>query len=120
MVYHAGGANQPSDCGAVPGTTTLETVVPLTATGTHPTIRTITLVFEWSVFLPALFSARVGEWEFIECAEEESRFAPVMLETVSKNQTGPDGLVGSPKTRPVYPKKRRMGTGYLVNVVDVG
>lgn len=105
VVYHASGANQPNDGGAVPGITTLETVDPLTATGTLPTTKTITLVFEWSVFLPALFSARVGEWEFIERAREESRFAPAMLQTVSKNQTESDGLVGSPKTRPVHWRK---------------
>jgi hypothetical protein len=78
MIYHAGGVNQPSCCGAVPGITTLETVVPLIAIETPLIIKTITLVFGWSVFLPALFSARVGEWEFIERAKEESRFAPVI------------------------------------------
>jgi hypothetical protein len=102
MVYHTGGVDQPSCCGAVPGITILGTVVPLTATGTRPRIKTIPLVFGSSVFLPALFSARVDGWEFIERAEEESRSAPVMLETVSKNQTEPDGLVGSPKTHPVH------------------
>ncbi len=103
MIYDTGGANQPSCCGAVPGTTTLKTAVLLTATGTHPPTKTITLVFGSSVFPPALFSTRVDEWEFIERVREESRFAPVMLETASKNKTGPDGLVGSPKIRPVHP-----------------
>ncbi|UBF28553.1 hypothetical protein K9N68_12130 [Kovacikia minuta CCNUW1] len=34
----------------------------------------------------------------------ESRPAPAMGATLSKNQTEPDGLVGSPKTRPVHPQ----------------
>jgi hypothetical protein len=62
----------------------------------------MSLVFGWSVFLPGLCSARVGEWEFIERAKEESRFAPVIGITLSKNQTEPDGLVGSPKSCPVH------------------
>jgi len=78
MLYHTDGADQPSCCGAAPGTTILGTVALLTAIGTRPTIRTTTLGFELSVFLPALFSARVGGWEFIERAEEESRSAPAM------------------------------------------
>jgi hypothetical protein len=86
MGYHMGGADQPSCCGAVPGTTTLETAALLTATGIRRTTKIITLVFGLCAFPPALFSARVGRWEFAECAEEESRFAPVMLETASKNK----------------------------------
>jgi hypothetical protein len=107
MVYHTDGVDQPSCCGAVLGITTLETVALLTATGTRRTTKTITTGFASSVFPPALFSARVDGWEFIECAKEESRSAPVMLETVSKNQTEPDGLVGSPKTRPVHFRYQR-------------
>ncbi|WP_228060021.1 hypothetical protein [Plectonema radiosum] len=43
----------------------------------------------------ALFCARVGVWECIERAEEESRPVPVMLVTVSENQTGLGSLVGN-------------------------
>ena len=79
MVYHAVGADQPSCCGAVPGTIPQTTAALLTAIGIRRTTRIITTVFGSSVFPPALFSARIGKWEFIERAEEESRSAPVML-----------------------------------------
>ena len=47
-----------------------------------------------AVWRRALFCARVGVWEYVERAEEESRPVPVMLVTVSKNQTGLGSLVG--------------------------
>jgi len=76
--YYKNGVDQPRCCEAAPGTTILGIVALLTAITTRPTIRTTTLGSELSVFLPALFSARIGEWEFIERAEEESRSAPAM------------------------------------------
>ncbi|MCC5618381.1 hypothetical protein LC605_25515 [Nostoc sp. CHAB 5836] len=78
----------------VRGTTILKTVALLTATGTIPTTTTTT-VFGWcAVLRRALFCARVGGCECVERAKEESRPVPVMLVTISKNQTGLGSLVG--------------------------
>ena len=54
-----------------------------------------------SVF-PALFYRQNWQKGFCRAHSEESRPVPVRKATTSKNKTEPDGVVGSPKTRPVH------------------
>jgi hypothetical protein len=110
-------------CAVVRGTTILKIAVLLIATTTTPTTITTTIsVFVLCVvyFRRALFCARVGVWECIERAKEESRPVPVMSVsqrcgrvslrrrlrtqrvTVSKYQLGWGSLVGSPKNYPIF------------------
>jgi len=68
------GVGEP-DCGAVPGSTILKTAVPRLATttiGRSATTSTTILVFVLSAPLGGLFTARVGRWESVEGATEES------------------------------------------------
>ncbi len=82
-------------CAVVRGTTILKTAVLLIATGTIPTTGTTTTVFGlFALFPPELFCARVGVWECVERAEEESRPVPAILVTVSEYQIGSSSLVG--------------------------
>ncbi len=93
-------------CAVVRGTTILKTVVLLIASGSTPTTTTTTSVFASSVVVRrrALFCARVGVWECVERAEEESRLVPVILVTVSENQTELGSLVGVKAER--LPKRK--------------
>jgi hypothetical protein len=89
------GAGNSGCCAVVRGTTILKIAVLLTATGTTQTTITTTSVFGLCVVLRrALFCARVGVWECVERAKEESRPVPVMSATASENQTGLGSLVG--------------------------
>ncbi|BAY69124.1 hypothetical protein NIES23_19150 [Trichormus variabilis NIES-23] len=68
------GVGEP-DCGAAPGTTILKTAVPRPATttiGRSATTSTTILVFVLSARSGVLFTARVGRWESVESATEES------------------------------------------------
>jgi hypothetical protein len=90
------GAGNSGCCAVVRGTTILKTVVLPIATGTTQTTITTTSGFGLCVVLlrRALFCARVGVWECVERAKEESRPVPAMLVTASENQTGLGSLVG--------------------------
>ncbi len=82
-------------CAVVLGTTILKIAVLPIVTGTTQTTTTTTSGFGWSVSLRrALFCARVGVWECVERAKEESRPVPAMSATTSENQTGLGSLVG--------------------------
>ena len=59
-------------CGAVPGSTILGSAVPRFATSTTATSTTSILVFVLSARSGGLFTARVGRWESVESATEES------------------------------------------------
>jgi hypothetical protein len=65
------GVGEP-DCGAVPGTTILKTAAPRIATTTTARTATTISVFVLSARLGVLFTARVGRWESVESATEES------------------------------------------------
>lgn len=68
------GAGEP-DCGAVLGPTILKTAVLLTATttiGRSATTSTTILVFVLCALPGVLFTARVGRWESVKSATEES------------------------------------------------
>jgi hypothetical protein len=65
------GVGEP-DCGAVPGTTILKTAVPRIAITTRATTTTTILVFVLCALPGCLFTARVGRWESVESATEES------------------------------------------------
>ena len=83
-------------CAVVLGSAILKSAVLPTASGAIPTSGTMTTVFVglFALFPPELFCARVGVWECVERAEEESRPVPVMLVTVSEYQIGSSSLVG--------------------------
>jgi len=65
------GAGEP-DCGAGLGSTILETAVPRLATTTTATTATTISVFGLCALPGGLFTARVGRWESVESATEES------------------------------------------------
>ncbi len=82
-------------CAVVRGTTILKiAVLPIATTTTQTTITTTSVFGLCAVLRRALFCARVGVWECVERAKEESRPVPAMLVTVSENQTGLGSLVG--------------------------
>jgi hypothetical protein len=88
------GAGTSGCCAVVPGTTIRGIAVLRVVTTTSRTIGTTTTGFGLSFPPRELFCARVGVWECVERAEEESRPVPVMLVTVSEYQTELGSLVG--------------------------
>ncbi|WP_442854745.1 hypothetical protein [Fischerella sp. PCC 9605] len=88
------GAGTSGCCAVVRGTTIQGIAVRRIATTTTRTTTTTTSGFGLWFPARALFCARVGVWECVERALEESRPVPVMSATASENQTGLGSLVG--------------------------